>query len=70
MEGKEFLHRAVVGFFNIIGKITGGQLILAPVVRDAFAADPFAGTGVVRTIAAFLVDLELAFHRQHYLRWL
>ena len=63
MEREEFLHGPVVGFFNILGKIAGGQLVLAPVVRDALTADPFARARVVGAIATLLVGLDTAFHR-------
>ena len=62
MKRKKFFHRPVICFFDVLGKITGGQLVLTPVVSHAFTADPFPGTGLVGTVAALLVDLDLAFH--------
>jgi len=62
MKLQEFFYRAIIGLFNIVWKITGGQLILGPVVSHALAADSFAGAGVVGTIATLLVGLDLAFH--------
>ena len=67
MKRQEFFHGAVVGLFDVVGEITGGQLVLAPVVSYALTADPLARTGIVRTIAAPLIDLDFAFHRREYL---
>jgi hypothetical protein len=62
LEGKEPLDRPVVGLFNIIGKIAGGQFVLIPVISHAIAADPFTGTRLIGTIASFLINCNLAFH--------
>ena len=39
--------------------------MLTPVIGYAFAADPLPGTGLVGTITAFLIDLDLAFHPEN-----
>jgi hypothetical protein len=62
MEGKEFFYRSIVGAFNIVGKITGRQLILTSVIGYTVTADPLAGTGVVGTITTLLIHFDLAFH--------
>ena len=67
MKREKFLHRPVISSFDILGKITGGQLVLTPVVSHALTTDPFAGARVVGTIATLLVDLDLAFHLSHSL---
>jgi hypothetical protein len=65
VKGQVFFDRAIVGLFNVVGKITGGQLVLTAVVGDAFAADPFARAGVVGAITVFFINLGLAFHRNN-----
>jgi hypothetical protein len=59
---KEFFYGTVVRLFDVLREITGRQLILAPVISHAIAADPFARARIVRAITAFLVNLDLAFH--------
>ena len=68
MKGKEFFDGTVVGFFDIVRKVTGGQLILIAVISDALTADPFTGAGLVGTIAMLLIRLDLAFHPVRPLR--
>ena len=36
--------------------------MLTPVIGHTLAADPLPGTGLVGTIAAFIIDLDFAFH--------
>ncbi len=69
MKRKKFFHGSIIRFFDIVGEITGGQLVLTSMVSHTLATDPLARAGFVGTIAAFLVDLDLTFHRRHNLRW-
>jgi hypothetical protein len=62
VKGQEFFNRAIVGLFDVVGEITGGQLVLTPVVIDALTADPLAGARFIRAIAVFFIDRDLAFH--------
>lgn len=39
--------RAIIGFFYVVGKHTGWQLSRAPVIGQAFTANPFARTGTI-----------------------
>ncbi len=53
----------VVCPLDIIGKITRRKLACATVIGDAFAADTFAGTRLIRAIAAGFVGIGVAcFH--------
>ena len=67
MKRKEFFDGTIVCLFDIVGKITGGQLVLTSMVSHTLATDPFARARVVGAIAAFLIDLNLAFHKSYYL---
>jgi len=67
MKRKEFFDGTVVCLFDIVRKITGGQLILTSVVSYTLATDPFARARVVGAIAAFFINLDLAFHKSYYL---
>ena len=68
MKRNKFFYGTVVGLFDVVGKKTGRQLVLAPVVSHALAADPFAGTRVIGAIAVLLVGFGMTFHRCRYLR--
>ena len=65
MKHQELFYGTVIRSFDIFGEITGGQLVLASVIGNALAADPFAGTGIIRTVAVFFVGLDPAFHDFH-----
>ncbi len=65
MKRKEFFYGPIICFFDVLGKITGRQLVLTPMVSHALTADPFAMAGVIGAIAALFVDLSLAFHLGH-----
>jgi len=62
MDRNEFLYGTIIRAFNIIRKITGGQLILFAMISDALAADPFTRAGFVGAIAKLLVLFDPAFH--------
>jgi hypothetical protein len=47
----ESLQAAVVGSFDIIRKETGRELFHAPVIPQAFTADPFSTARVVTAVA-------------------
>lgn len=64
MKCKKSLNGPIICFFDILRKITGGQLILTPVVGYALTTNPFARTGVVGAIAMFLVDFGMTFHNR------
>jgi hypothetical protein len=67
VKGEEFLDGSVISFFDVVGKITGGQLVLTPVVGHALTADPLAGAGIIGAIAMLLIGFDLAFHLCHCL---
>lgn len=62
MKLQKFGDRTVVGPFDLVGKITGGQLMLTPVIGHTLATNPLAGARLVGAIAVFLIDRDLAFH--------
>ena len=53
--------RAVISFFDIIGKKAGWKLVYAPVVLYAFTAYPFSRAGFPSTVAFLSVFLNIAF---------
>lgn len=65
MKRMKSLNGPVVRLLDVIGEITGRQLILAPVISNTLATDPFAGTRLVGAITTFFVGLDLAFHQSH-----
>ena len=69
VKGEEFLDGSVISLFDVRGEITGGQLILTPVVGHALTADPLAGAWIVGAIAMLFVGFGLAFHLCHCLRY-
>ena len=52
--------RTVVGSFHIIGKETGWQFLLSPMVGQAFAADALAAARFVRTVAVLKIIVLVA----------
>ena len=65
MKHQKLFYGTIIGSFDIFGEITGGQLILASVIGNALAANPFAGTGIIGTVTVFFVGLDPAFHDFH-----
>jgi hypothetical protein len=53
MNFQEFPDGSVIGFFYIIGKVTGGQLPLHPMVVQALTTVAFSWTSRIGTIAMF-----------------
>jgi hypothetical protein len=62
MKREELFHRPVECLFDILGEITGGQLVLAPVISHTFTTKTLARAGIVRTITTLLVGFDLTFH--------
>jgi len=54
----------VPGFFSIIGKAASGQLATFQMIAQAFAADPFASTGVICAVTSIETFFFAAFHRR------
>ena len=69
MKFEKFLYRTVVGFFNVVRKITGRQLVLISMVSHALAANPLAGARFVGAITVLFVGFELTFHLLDHLGW-
>jgi hypothetical protein len=58
MDQNEAGHRAVVGPLHGVGEKAGRELVLAPVVAQAFAAEAFAGARFIAAVAAVLVGFS------------
>ena len=54
-------NRTVVAFLDIIGKITGGQLVIPPMIGYTFTTHALPGTRFITAVTPGLIDLLLAF---------
>jgi len=58
----KLLEAPVIRFLDIVGKTASRQLATSDVITQAVAADPFARTAAIATVAVLQVLCLLAFH--------